>query len=184
MHKIVHKLPNALQMWPCWYSGLLMFTWLLLLSQSAAPPHFPALLSRWWKTSQQTRAKWQMWTWKIQISVYKYKYVALLALMAGGAGLCDHTAHSPLAQKLFWANLNPIRKPGRHLPDIISYHPNEDWWLAKGTNWCCPWEKGLNGSPGLLLATNSLSDRADAISCPPQSWHTGHGDALNGEKLV
>lgn len=94
--------------------------------------------------------------------------------------------HCPfsLGSKTFWANLNPIRKPGRHLPDIISYHPNEDWWLAKGTNWCCPWEKGLNGSPGLLLATNSLSDRADAISCPPQSWNTGHGDALNGEKLV
>lgn len=27
--------------------------------------------------------------------------MALLSLMAGGAGLCDHTAHSPLAQKLF-----------------------------------------------------------------------------------
>lgn len=184
MHKIVHKLPNALQMWPCWYSGLLMFTWLLLLSQSAAPPHFPALLSRWWKTSQQTRAKWQMWTWKIQISAKKCTECGTLGFDGWRSRVVWPHCPFSLGSKTFWANLNPIRKPGRHLPDIISYHPNEDWWLAKGTNWCCPWEKGLNGSPGLLLATNSLSDRADAISCPPQSWHTGHGDALNGEKLV
>lgn len=184
MHKIVHKLPNVLQMWPCWYSGLLMFT---LLSQSAAPPHFPALLSRWWKISQQTRGKWQMWTRKIQISAKnaQKKFVMWHSWLWCWRSrvLWPHCPFS-LGSITFWANLNPIRKPGRHLPDIISYHPNEDWCLARGTNWCCPWEKGSNGSPGLLLATQTLSDRADAISCPPQSWQTAHGDALSGEKLV
>lgn len=160
-----------------------MFTWLLFLSQSAAPPHFPALLSRRWKISLQTRGKWQTRTRKTQISP-KNAQKKFLMWHSWLWLLEDQSSVITLPilprPKNFWTNFNPITGPGRHLPDIISYQPNENWWLAKDTNRCCHWEKGLNGSsavpprPGLPLATQTLSDRADAISCPPQSWQAGH----------
>lgn len=138
----------------CKCSGLadteafLIFTWLLFLSQSAAPPHFPALLSRWWKISQQTWGRQQTWTRKIQMSpkylLEKYEYLpknAQKLFIMWHSWLWLLRDQGSVIINNFGGNFNPIRKPGRHLPDIISYQPNEDWWLAKDTNWCCHWEK-------------------------------------------
>lgn len=91
----------------------------------------------------------------------------------------------------FWANFNPIRKPGRHLPDIISYQPNEDWWLAKDTNWCCHWEKRFKWElirppqPQGCLWPHRHSQTGQMPSpAHPRAGRQATGDALNEEKLI
>lgn len=165
-----------------------MFTWLLFLSQSTAPPHFPALLSRWWKIPQQTRAKWQMWVRKIQISPKNAQKKLIMwhswlwLLKDQGSVITQPILPWP---RNFGANFNAIRKPGRDLPDSISHQPNEKWWLAKGTNWCCHWEKGLKRSSSVPPRPCRHS-QTEQMPPPahPRADRQATGDALNGEKLV